>query len=1601
MRSFSIKSFLAVLASLLLVTLAFPSTFSTPTIDGIISGDWSGDEWILDDSSSDSPWSGNEIDDVYLTWDAGSLFIAVRHTLANNGFVLYLDAGTADADGATDVSALDSWRRNIQFSGFTAEFQYGKWNDQPGNFYHILNTSTANDISAQTSIATGGANGASEIAVPWQVLYNLGAGNVPTGATIRLVVAMVGGDDTGAHDTAPDNNSVPPASAFDATLLDNFYILQIDQDGDGLPDSGISPGMGAGVSWNPVNPNPNDFITISINNATQGGKLHWGVNGIDGKGWQKPRQNYWPAGSVSFGPVSVETPLNGPNANNIASATIGPFTDARQVVRSIDFVIHWDDDTWDNNNNADYRIIPDFTPGPGDATLEFSTPADSAVITGSSTVTVTASGETSVEIYADTTFLLSAGSPPYSTTWDPAGNDYGTVWLQSRALAPNGRYTMVSRPVIYEPVVSHQPAPASTKRGVNDNGDGTVTIALFAPGKSFITIKGDWNNWDANAEVMHLDDAQNLWWKTVDTGFGEHQYQYVIEGEKSLADPYSVDVEWKSGGVEDGFYGNARSVVDVGAAPFSWTDGGYTAPPHNKWVIYETHLGDFSTAGTFAGLQAKLGYLDSLGINAIELMPPYEFPGSRSWGYNPAFHMAVETVYGTPTEFKNLVNAAHNRGIAIIIDMVFNHLDGSAPLYQLYGNDYAASPWFHDLTNPWGFPDLDHWSSDTHDYTADVVEFWIDEYHVDGFRYDATAFIGWDAAGNGVTSFVQAARNAKADIYNIAEHLPQETALVQQTETDAEWHDTFHDQMKANLREGPFEGSVFPDLNKTAQAIHFNGDGFSSPENVINYTESHDEQRIIWEAQTNPAIDYNAAVQKSKLGASVLFTAAGVPMLYHGQEFGEDSGRTIDPNPLHWDYLNQPVGSGIKNHYDRMVWLFNNHAALSSAFLSTDLKDTGKNVIVYRREALPDKIVVAANFSNQNQTVNIPVPDNGTWFEYIDDVQYTAAGGILSNVVIPASTALIFVNNRDWGGNQLPTAVAQANPINGQAPLDVQFTGSNSTDTDGSITDYAWDFGDGSSSNVADPAHTYASAGTFEAILTVTDDLGATDADTITITVNPAGNQPPAAMIISPPAGVTLALNGTINIAGDATDFEDGSIPAANFNWTADLPNGQTNYPAGSGTKTISTSTNLPGQYTLRLRVSDSDGLEDVAEIIFHVQNGAGNVSPVAYFTASDTVGQAPLTIDFNSTLSTDPDGSINSRNWNFGDGRSSSATNPSHTFDSAGNYTVQLTVTDNDGAAGVKLLPIIVTGGGNQPPTAVASANPTSGTVPLSVQFTGSNSTDADGSISNFDWNFDDGGSSTAADPSHTYNVAGSYQAWLIVTDDGGAKDTAFVAITVNQTGNQPPTATITAPVSGANFTLGQTISFSGTGSDPEDGTLAAGAFIWTSIAPDGIERPLASGVKSGSGVPLVAGAYTIKLKVTDSGGLSGTDEVQVTVTGTAKISAAIQSNDFGLIASEIPAGYSLSETYPNPFSQVNSTGFAGTNIRFGLAAPQRVTLKIYDIRGRTVATLLRDISLGAGFHNFRWSGQDAGGQFVPSGLYFMQILAGPLQEVRKVMVR
>ncbi|KAA3613925.1 MAG: PKD domain-containing protein [Calditrichaeota bacterium] len=411
------------------------------------------------------------------------------------------------------------------------------------------------------------------------------------------------------------------------------------------------------------------------------------------------------------------------------------------------------------------------------------------------------------------------------------------------------------------------------------------------------------------------------------------------------------------------------------------------------------------------------------------------------------------------------------------------------------------------------------------------------------------------------------------------------------------------------------------------------------------------------------------------------------------------------------------------------------------------------------------------------------------------------------------------------------------------------------------------------------------------------------------------------------------------------------------------------------------------------------------AWIAVGVGDGGGTNSPPTASIDSPTNGQnfaSGAQVNFSGSA-TDTDGtvavstykwSINGPgippNYIFANGQA----NPSGVPPADGNYTVTLEVTDNDGATGTATVDFTVGGAANQPPTAVANANPTSGTAPLAVNFTGSGSSDPDGSITSYSWDFGDGNSSSTADPSHTYNNSGNYTAVLTVTDNDGATDTDQVTINVTGGGgNTPPVATITSPANGSSYSVGATVNFSGTGTDAEDGTLPASAFTWKYTYNGGPEVTFQTGVKSGSGVLIAPGTFKIILIVEDSQSVTDRDEVTVTASGGGATLAGLNSDPF-MLSANVPEAIDVFSSYPNPFNPE-------TNIYFNLISRQHVNLAIYNIMGQKIRTLA-DGTFESGAQNFTWDGRNSTGSIMTSGLYYARLVSnGQAQTIKLVMMK
>lgn len=359
-------------------------------------------------------------------------------------------------------------------------------------------------------------------------------------------------------------------------------------------------------------------------------------------------------------------------------------------------------------------------------------------------------------------------------------------------------------------------------------------------------------------------------------------------------------------------------------------------------------------------------------------------------------------------------------------------------------------------------------------------------------------------------------------------------------------------------------------------------------------------------------------------------------------------------------------------------------------------------------------------------------------------------------------------NDPDCAANLEPTANPNG-PYNAVAGTPIVFSSEGSSDADGTIVSFAWDFGDGSTATGASPTHTYQAEGTFTVTLTVTDDGDATGTASTTATITPAP-VPPSANSGGPYSGT---VGTPISFDGTGSSDADGTIAA--FAW--DFGDGGTATGA-----TPSHSYSVDGTFTVTLTVTDNDGLTGVDSTTATINPAGANTPPVARANGpyAGTEGSA---VQFSSSGSIDPDGSIVAYAWDFGDGMTSATANPQHVYVAAGTYTVTLTVTDDAGdsssdTTSAVIEAIVV----NSPPTADAGG-PYTGYSGESVGFDGSASSDADGSVVRYDWDYGDGATATDAGPTptHVYATAGEYTVTLTVFDDAG------------DTGNASATATIT----------------------------------------------------------------------------------------------------------------------------------------------------------------------------------------------------------------
>ncbi|WP_299260913.1 alpha-amylase family glycosyl hydrolase [uncultured Aquimarina sp.] len=590
---------------------------------------------------------------------------------------------------------------------------------------------------------------------------------------------------------------------------------------------------------------------------------------------------------------------------------------------------------------------------------------------------------------------------------------------------------------ITTPVNNEAPLPMGMKDGLNLDGT-SATLVLYAPGKNFVHVKGNFNgnDWSLdNTYLLNKDSAQDRFWITLDnlTNNTDILYQYVVDASISVADPYSTLIlsEFNDGFIDDTTFPNlpdyptgktndAVSWFKTGEAEYVWQTTNFQRPEVTDLVIYELLIRDFDALHSFDAMKARLDYLQDLGINAIELMPVSEFDGNNSWGYNPSFHMALDKYYGTPTAFKQFVDECHARGIAVILDVVYNHATGQNPYYRMWndcngcynGQATAANPIFRQTdSNPTFsfFNDIDHESTATEDYIDRLNEYWLTEYNVDGYRFDFTkGFTNTIGDGGGfdqsridiLTRMNTAIQAVDPSAYVILEHFApntEETLLI--NEGMLVWGNSNFNYNQATMGYG----------DSNFQSVSYLSRGWTTPSNV-SYMESHDEERLMYKnvqfgndtsAPTYDVTNLSTALDRVELAGAFYFTIPGPKMIWQFGELGygfsinrcEDS--TIDescrtsPKPIRWDYLNVTDRTDIYDVYTKLIRLkLNEKIFKTNNFTLSVASATSKKIQLTDDSATGDEVkyvTIIGNFDVEPIDINPTFQETGTWYDLLSD----------------------------------------------------------------------------------------------------------------------------------------------------------------------------------------------------------------------------------------------------------------------------------------------------------------------------------------------------------------------------------------------------------------------------------------------------------------------------------------------------------------------------------------------------------------------------------------------------------------------------------------
>lgn len=651
----------------------------------------------------------------------------------------------------------------------------------------------------------------------------------------------------------------------------------------------------------------------------------------------------------------------------------------------------------------------------------------------------------------------------------------GTIKLMASAVAGGANHEVEFQYIVKQnsPEMAR---PNGIIAGINYGGDATkVTLCFWAPGKSSVYLLGDFSDWKIKSENLMNRDGEYFWKELTGLTAGqEYGFQYWLEGSLRIAEPFADKIldpddqyipvasypnlkAYPTQALSSRWYENRVSVFQTNQAQYSWQVTNFVKPKKESLVVYELLIRDFFDNGNrnYQSLIDTLPYLKRLGVNAVELMPVMEFNGNESWGYNPTFMFAPDKYYGTKDKLKEFIDECHLSGIAVIFDIAMNHQDipNSFAMQDFNFTTFKPNPtnrWFNvNATHPFSvFNDLNHESPYTKKYLDTINYYWINEFKIDGYRFDLSKGFTQTNNPNNVSAWsgYDASRIAilKRMSDKIWQHSPSAYVILEHLGVNQEEKELA--EYRANEGKGMMLwGKMTDQYNQNTMGFGAGSDisgvyhgtrGWSAA-NLVGYMESHDEERLVYKNLQfgSSGAGYNIknlkiSLERIQAASALFYTIPGPKMLWQFGELGFDysinrcedgtisNDCRLSIKPPVWQYQDEFNRTILYNLVASLIKLKKSANVFQDGVVTFSSDNLVKAAVIKNRNftetpANSDEMsaVIVANFDVSSKPYSLSFPHSGTWYEYFSG-NSIAVSGITESVNLSAGEYRVYTNTK-------------------------------------------------------------------------------------------------------------------------------------------------------------------------------------------------------------------------------------------------------------------------------------------------------------------------------------------------------------------------------------------------------------------------------------------------------------------------------------------------------------------------------------------------------------------------------------------------------------